>query len=66
MTPNRDRAAIVTGIVLQIVRCALLDWLNGGNAGCCLAVRAEVEATLRAEFEDCAREATAEIRREDE
>jgi hypothetical protein len=61
----RDRAAIVTGAILQIARQALLRWLyrDGTNMA---GARGEIEAILRDEFSDIARETRNEIRRDDE
>jgi uncharacterized protein (DUF2267 family) len=61
---GRDRAAVVTGAVLHIVRRALLEWLDGDDVSFA-AARTEVETLLRAEFHDIARTTLNEIRRED-
>ena len=64
MTAVRDRAAVTTTAILQIVRKALLAWLNGGQCNMA-STRAEIQALLRDEFSDVAREAHNQIRRED-
>jgi hypothetical protein len=61
MTAVRDRAAVATTAILQIVRKALLAWLNGGQCNMA-STRAEIQALLRDEF---ARETRNQIRRED-
>jgi hypothetical protein len=61
---GQDRAAAVTTAVLAIIRHALIDWLDRGNADFASA-RGAVEQLLRDEFSDIARTTLNEIRRED-
>jgi hypothetical protein len=66
LTPNsprvqpcaKDRAAVVTTAILQIVKMSMRALLHG-DAG---ALRDEIEATLRNEFADIARTTLNEIR----
>ena len=64
MTAVRDRAAVTTTAILQIVRKALLAWLDGGQRNMA-GTRAEIQTLLRDEFADVARETRNQIRRED-
>jgi hypothetical protein len=64
MTHEYDRAAVVTTAVLQIIRKALLAWLDGGQRNVA-NTRAEIQILLCDEFSDVARETRNEIRRED-
>ena len=57
MTPGpRDRAAVVTAAAIQILERALLAGADTATA------RGELEALLRDEFADVARQAVSEIR----
>jgi hypothetical protein len=60
-----DRAAVVTQTILQIVRQAL-SARSYGNPTSMREVRADIEATLRHEFQDAAQQAINEIRLTDE
>jgi hypothetical protein len=60
----RDRAAVVTTAVLQIVTRALIGWFCH-EAADLAGGRAAIEAILRDEFEAVARQTLNEIRRED-
>lgn len=46
---NDDRAAIVAAAILQIIKRALLDWIDGDGADLA-TVRGEIELLLRDEF----------------
>jgi hypothetical protein len=59
-----DRASVTATVILQIVRSALTAWLQRDQAAVA-SVRGEVEAVLRAEFDDVVRTTLSEIRRED-
>ena len=56
---DRDRAAVVTTAVLQVIRV----WRHRENAG--EAARSEIETLLRDEFADVARATLHEIRQGD-
>jgi hypothetical protein len=62
--PARDRAAVTATAILQIIRRALVAWLDRDHADFA-AVRAEIETVLRDEFADVARTTLTEIRHED-
>jgi len=61
----KDRAAVVTTAILQVVVSALRQWLNERGVGLS-AVRVEVENILREEFADVARVARDERELPDE
>jgi hypothetical protein len=60
-----DRAAVVTTAIVQIVRGAMLAWLDGKTTKV-VGARAAIEALLRDEFADIARTTFNEIRPPDE
>ena len=51
----RDRAAVVTVGIIQILAAALRRW-NAGDLAALASVRAEIAAMLRDEFSDVARQ----------
>jgi hypothetical protein len=61
----KDRAAVVTTTILQVIETSLRALLRGEPAGAS-ALRAQVEATLRDEFADNTRAALNEIPLPDE
>ncbi len=60
MTGRQDRAAVVTTAIIQIIVTALRTRLDDSNASLA-SVRPEVEAILRQEFFENAREARDQI-----
>lgn len=60
----RDRAAVVTTAIIQIVVSALRRW-NAGDLADLASVRAEIAATLREEFADVEQQVLNEIRLND-
>jgi hypothetical protein len=56
-----DRASRVATAILQVVREALRTWLYRGHTDPA-AMRGEIEAILRDEFEDVARQAANDTR----
>ncbi len=60
MTGRQDRAAVVTTAIIQIIVTALRTRLDDSNASL-WSVRPEVEAILRQEFFENAREARDQI-----
>lgn len=60
MTGRQDRAAVVTTAIIQIIVTALRTRLDNSNASLA-SVRPEVEAILRQEFFENAREARDQI-----
>ena len=61
----KDRAAVVTRAILQIVRGALIAWVHRERADM-EGAGAEIEALLRDEFGDTARTTLNEIRLDDD
>jgi hypothetical protein len=61
---TRDRAAVVTTAIIQIVAGALQRW-NAGDPAALGAVRAEVTDYLRDEIHDIERTVRDEIRPDD-
>jgi hypothetical protein len=57
----RDRAAVATTAIIQIVGTALVEWFNRDQPDLA-AARAEIETILRDEFFDIARQVRDEIR----
>jgi hypothetical protein len=55
----RDRAALVTGIILDVIANAFRAWLYG-NSMALANVRAEIERLIRDEIHDVKREAAGE------
>jgi hypothetical protein len=60
VTGRQDRAAVVTTAIIQIIVTALRTRLDDSNASLA-SVRPEVEAILRQEFFENAREARDQI-----
>ena len=66
MTPGpQDRATVVTATIVQVFKRSLLAWFDHGDANV-TAARRELEAILRDEIAEVARETLNQIRREDE
>jgi hypothetical protein len=59
-----DRADVVAGAVLQIMRRRFLEWVERG--GGLASMRGEIAATLREEFFQVQQQTVSEIRPEDE
>jgi hypothetical protein len=45
-----DRAALISTAILEIIRRALLRWIDHGDGAALAAARAEIEALLHNEF----------------
>jgi hypothetical protein len=60
----RDRAAVVTTAIIQIVASALRRW-NAGDLAALASVRAEIAATLREEFADVEQQILNDTRSDD-
>ena len=58
----QDRAAVVTRAILLIISNAMRGWWDGDRPSHLPMARAEIEATLRDEFADIARQTRDEIR----